>query len=250
MIGSAINAIVWRIYVGRSWVKGRSMCPDCEHTLAGKDLVPVFSWLALRGKCRYCHQRIHWQYPLVEAVTAALFVVSAAVLAPTTLAAGLLLAGWLIILTLLIILAVYDARWMILPDKIMLPAIMAAFLYAAAVAVEAGRWNALHGPLLAAALAGGGFFALAAGSRGKAMGGGDIKLVFLMGLLLGLRGTALAMLVGFNVAAVVGVTLILAKRKGRRDYLPFGPYLIGATVFAFLYGPAVIRWYMRINGLS
>jgi len=66
IIGSAINAIVWRLYVGRSWVKGRSMCPECKHELGAKDLVPVISWLMLRGRCRYCKAKIHWQYPVVE----------------------------------------------------------------------------------------------------------------------------------------------------------------------------------------
>lgn len=248
LVGSAINAIVWRLYVGRSWAKGRSMCPDCEHKLAGKDLVPLFSWLALRGRCRYCRRKIHWQYPLVEAVTAVLFGLSAAVLAPTSLGGLGLLAGWLVILTLLVILAVYDTRWMILPDNIMVPAIVVTALYAVLVALDASKVSALYGPALAAVLAGSGFLLLAVVTGGKGMGGGDIKLVFLMGLLLGLKGTALALLISFNAAAFVGIGLILARRKGRRDYLPFGPFLIGGTIVAFLYGQTIVGWYLELNG--
>jgi prepilin signal peptidase PulO-like enzyme (type II secretory pathway) len=81
LLGSAINAMVWRLYVGRSWVRGRSMCPDCGHELAARDLVPVMSWMLLRGKCRYCGKKIHWQYPVVEMVTAVAFGVSAYVIA-------------------------------------------------------------------------------------------------------------------------------------------------------------------------
>ncbi len=249
LIGSAINAIVWRLYVGRSWVKGRSMCPDCEHTLSGKDLIPVFSWLWLRGRCRYCRKRIHWQYPLVEVLTAALFGLSAFVMQPQGWLGGLHLGLWLVILTMLIILAVYDARWMILPDKIMFPAVIVGLVYALAIALPQQSWSALQGPILAAVLAGGAFFSIAAVSGGKAMGGGDIKLVFLMGLLLGLKGTALALLLAFNVAAIVGIGLILAHRKRRKDYIPFGPFLIGATIVAFLYGRPIVEWYLRVNGL-
>lgn len=250
LIGSAINAIVWRLYVGRSWAHGRSMCPDCEHPLAARDLVPVASWVLLRGRCRYCRRRIHWQYPLVELLTAAAFTLSAVVLSPSTLFGYFSLAGWLVMLTLLIILAVYDARWMILPDKVMVPAIIIALGLVMTYAFLTRSSGMLAGPLLAAFLAGGFFLLLAVGTKGRGMGGGDVKLVFLMGLILGLKATAVALLVAFNVAAVVGVVLILTHRKKRRDYLPFGPYLIGATVLAYLYGRDIAGWYLAMIGLE
>ena len=308
LIGSAINAIVWRLYVGRSWAHGRSMCPDCEHKLAGKDLIPVLSWLWLRGRCRYCQKRIHWQYPLVEAITAVLFTWSAVVLAPVTVAGVVLLGVWLSLLTLLVILAVYDTRWLILPDKILFPAIgvagglalvtaaqtgvntltsnlpvvvvfvgliglvvvlfkrywvdnevifLAGFFLLTALTAWVGSISALPmltGPLLAAVGGATAFLALALVgtwlSKKEAMGGGDIKLVFLMGLVLGLKGTALALLMAFNAAALVGILLIAFRGKGRRDYVPFGPFLIGATFIAFLYGHPIVEWYLRLNGLS
>lgn len=309
LIGSAINAIVWRLYVNRSWVHGRSMCPDCEHTLAAKDLVPVFSWLALHGKCRYCKKKIHWQYPLVEALTAVLFTWSAIIIAPDSMATGIKLGVWLVLLTMLIILAVYDTRWMILPNKIIFSAIgvASALAVAGAYAAEANSFAShlpivvgflifvglvvlllqkfwpednewlflsgfflltaavawlstqadfpmLFGPLLAAIGGTAAFLAVAKVgslySKQEAMGGGDIKLVFLMGLILGIKGLAVALLIAFNTAALVGVGLILLRRKGRRDYVPFGPFLIGATVIAFLYGREIIQWYLRLNGLE
>lgn len=309
LIGSAVNAIVWRLYVNRSWAHGRSMCPDCEHTLAAKDLVPLFSWLALRGRCRYCRKRIHWQYPLVEALTAGLFTWSAIVLAPHSVEAGIMLGVWLVLLTMLVILAVYDTRWMILPNKILFPATGVATVLAVVVAsaTEAGSFSSqaaiiagflgfvglivlllqkfwaedsewlflsglflltavvawlatyvnfpmLSGPLLAAVGGTTAFLALAKVgslfSKQEAMGGGDIKLVFLMGLILGIKGLALALLIAFNAAALVGVILILMRRKGRRDYVPFGPFLIAATVIVFLYGREIIQWYLRLNGLE
>lgn len=248
-VGSAINAIVWRLYVGRSWTKGRSECPECHHQLAAKDLVPVISWLWLRGRCRYCRMPIK-DSPLVEALTAALFGLSAAVIAPTGWVSAGQLVLWLLVLTLLITMAVYDARWMILPDKIMYPAIGMSLIYAGYMAIVAHHWSVLGGPALAALVAGAAFYLIAWLSRGRAMGGGDIKLAFLMGLLLGLKATLLALFIAFNAAAIVGIVLIATKLKRRRDHIPFGPFLVLATVVAFLYGHTIITWYLQINGLT
>lgn len=250
LIGSAINAVVWRLYVGRSWTRGRSMCPDCEHPLAAKDLVPVVSWLWLRGKCRYCRQAIHWQYPAVEALTAILFALSASVLAPTTMLGYANLAFWLAILTLLIILAVYDLRWMILPDKVMVPAIVVTSVYLVFEAASAHSLVTLRGPLIAAFAVAALFYGIAAFSGGNAMGGGDIKLVFMMGLLLGLKGTAVALFIAFNSAAIIGIALIMSHKRRRRDHIPFGPFLVAGTIIAFLYGQSIIGWYLSINGLT
>ena len=250
VIGSAINAIVWRIYVGRSWVKGRSMCPNCKHELAAKDLVPVFSWLWLRGKCRYCRIAIHWQYPVVEALTAFLFGLSAYVLAPATTLGYINLAFWLGLLALMIIMAIYDLRWMILPDKVVYPGIYLALTFVVFEALTTHSWMAFRGPFGAALLVTGLFYGIAALSRGNAMGGGDIKLVFMMGLILGLKGTALAMLIGFNSAAIVCIGLILAHKRRRRDLIPFGPFLAAGTIIAFLYGQPIVNWYLNINGLT
>lgn len=252
MIGSAINAIVWRLHVGRSWAKGRSECPECAHQLSARDLVPVLSWLALRGKCRYCRAPIK-DHPWVELATAGLFALSVARLAPTDGREWLQVGLWLPMLTLLIILAVYDLRWMLLPNKIMYPALILA------VAMLLAQWPVAHGtldiaawrgPVLAALVFGGAFLALVWGSGGRAMGGGDIKLAALMGLILGLKATALAMLIAFNSAALVGVVLIATRRRKRRDHLPFGPFLVLGTVVAYLYGADIVQWYLRANGLS
>lgn len=249
VVGSAINAVVWRLYVGRSWAKGRSECPECHHRLAARDLVPVASWLALRGRCRYCRAKIHWMYPVVEVVTAGVFGLSAWALAPVTAGGWLIFGLWLVILTFLVILAVYDARWMLLPDKIMRPLIVAALVLVAARVAEYPAFATARGPMLAALVGGAAFYGLAAATGGRAMGGGDIKLVFAMGLLLGLKGLAVALLVAFNTAAVVGVTLIVTGRKRRRDHIPFGPFLVAGTIVAFLWGQDIVTWYLRINGL-
>ena len=249
VFGSAINALVWRIKVGRSWIHGRSECPDCGHRLAAKDLVPVLSWLTLGGRCRYCRKPIQ-DHPIVEVVTALAFGLSAFTLYPVPLERMGLLVLWLVMVVLLVALAAFDARWMILPDKLMLPLGVVAAVYTAAAAWQTGSWPVLTGAVGSAVVAGGGFMLLTVVSRGRAMGGGDIKLAFVMGLMLGVQATALAMLVAFNVAAAVGIGLIAAKRRRRRDQIPFGPFLVFGTVVAFLWGRHVIDWYLRINGLT
>jgi prepilin signal peptidase PulO-like enzyme (type II secretory pathway) len=160
------------------------------------------------------------------------------------------LGFWLVALVMLIILAVYDARWLILPDKVTYPLIGVGLAYAVTMAVMIGSPVVLERALEAALLAGGGFWALVFFSRGRAMGGGDIKLAVAMGLLLGVKGTALALLVAFNVAALVGIGLIMAHRKGRRDQIPFGPFLVLGTVSAFWFCEPVVNWYLRVNGLG
>ncbi len=248
IFGSAINAMVWRLYVGRSWVRGRSECSECGHALHAKDLVPVVSWLLLGGKCRYCRKPIT-DHPVVELVTALVFGVSAYVLAPVGVVAWVGLGFWLVMAVMLIVLAVYDARWMILPDKVMLPLIGVAAVYVATMSLLRHSPQVAIGALAAALVAGGGFYLLVAVTKGRAMGGGDIKLAFAMGLMLGVQGTAVALLVAFNVAAVVGVVMIATKVKGRRDQIPFGPYLVGGTMVAFLFGRELVGWYLRINGI-
>lgn len=225
------------------------MCPDCRHELAARDLVPVFSWLVLKGKCRYCRKNIHWQYPAVELLTAILFGLSAAALAPVLFIQYATFLIWLILLTMMIILAVYDTRWMILPDRIMKPAIVIAVLQLVALAIFGEPLRVYIGPIIAAIGAGFGFYILATIAGGRMMGGGDVKLAFLMGLILGISKTILALLLAFNVAAIVGVILIALRLHKRNQPMPFGPYLILGTFIAYLYGSEIIHWYLNLNGL-
>lgn len=159
------------------------------------------------------------------------------------------LVFWLYIVTTLVILAVYDLKWMILPDVVLLPAIAIAALRIGVLFLASQPITVARGPVVAAFAAGGTFYAMAAISKGKWMGGGDIKLVFLMGLLLGVRKGLLALFLATTVAAAIGGGLLLLRRlKGR--YIPFGPFLAAATVVALLYGTQLINWYLRLSGLS
>jgi leader peptidase (prepilin peptidase)/N-methyltransferase len=186
---------------------------------------------------------------LVELLTAVVFGLSAWTLPLDTTAQMAVFGLWLYIAANLVVLTVYDLRWYLLPDKVLLPLIGPALAILIVQATAVSSWSVLWKPILAAVLFGGIFYLLAAVTRGRGMGGGDIKLAFVMGLLLGLQKTSLAMLIAFNTAAVVGLGLMLLGRKGRKSQIPFGPFLILGTVVAYWFGSDIIDWYLGATGL-
>ena len=250
VVGSFLNVVVLRLHAGKDFTKGRSSCPKCGHTLSPLELVPVVSWVVLRGRCKACGKPISVQYPLVELLTALVFVLAYVTHPISTYGDLLELLLWFYILGSLIVLAVYDLRWYLLPDKVLLPIIIPASAILVAEALITHSPRVVIGGVLAAIAFGGGFYLLAAVSKGRWMGGGDIKLAFVMGLLLGLQRTALAMFIAFVTAALVGAVLIAIKRKGRRDSIPFGPFLITGTIITYLYGTAIISWYISTLGAN
>ena len=257
--GSFVNALIWRLHEqikpkkervasekDLSLTTGRSMCPNCQHTLAWHDLLPVVSWLSLGGKCRYCHKPISWQYPLVEIATAALFVISYAYFpilhTPYSI---LMLAIWLVLLTGFIALAIYDLRWMILPDRIVFPlqALAAVYILTAFV-ISKGDWQVLLGAGLGVILSAGLFYLLFQVSSGKWIGGGDVKLAVALGLVVGGAAQALLMIfIASLLGSIIGIPLMLAKKAKLQGKLPFGPLLIIATVIVYLFGTSLIAWY-------
>ncbi len=271
IFGSFINALVWRLreqldddgnlkqlskkrQQAVSISKGRSMCPNCKHELAAKDLVPVFSWLFLQGKCRYCHKTISKQYPLVELLTGVLFVISY-LQWPVTLNSGLLVLQfitWLGALVGLIALAVYDVKWMLLPNRVLFP-LMYGVIASLAVQFSIGRpLSDIVNILLAVAIGGGIFWLLYQVSRGKWIGGGDVKLGALLGLLLG--SGQLAFLTLF-LASIIGIAWIMpaliTKKLTNSSKVPFGPFLIVGAYIAMLWGGRLIDWYsITFLGLS
>ncbi len=259
-LGSFVNALVWRVYQQGlpkkkrvasdkelSIVTGRSMCPDCRHTLAWYDLLPLVSWVLLVGKCRYCKKPVHWQYPVVELTVAVLFVVSY-IFWPTELQGltdQVIFGAWLAALVGLVALTVYDIRWMLLPNTLVLAVAAPAAISAAARMLAAD--NPLSGAFIimgSIIVAGGIFYALFQVSDGKWIGGGDVKLGFVLGLLL--ASPVLAFLMLF-VASLLGLVFALpGVVLGRKDFsskLPFGPFLIAATVLTLLFGTGLVDWY-------
>jgi prepilin signal peptidase PulO-like enzyme (type II secretory pathway) len=261
-LGSFVNAWVWRVHKQSktsskkvkeqySILHGRSMCVHCKHELVAKDLVPLFSWLSLRGKCRYCHKKISWQYPLVEFVTALLSIIS--YLAWTTVwhtEQKVLLGFWLVELVCLVALAVYDLRWYLLPNR-MLIVLTSLFGGQLIAQIALGLSLAAMLNLFGGALVGGGLFWLIFQvSGGKWIGGGDVKLGAVLGLLVGTPGLGLLVIFLASVLGVVAALPLLAtKKQALKQRLPFGPFLIIATVIVRLFGTDMVHWYMRLAGL-
>lgn len=255
-LGSFVNALVWRLRqqekpdkpkaAGKlSIVKGRSVCPDCRHVLSALDLVPVLSWLILKGKCRYCKKPISWQYPAVELATAGLVLVSYIFWPLGFEVAGMLqFVAWVVLLSGFVALAVYDIRWMILPDKIVYPLIGVAALTTIALALLEGSFSPIINSLIGLLAIGGLFYVLFQISGGKWIGGGDVKLGFLAGLLAGgLLPSLLLLFLASIAGSLFSVPLLLVKKLNRKSRVPFGPFLIIATIAVYLFGSALIDWY-------
>jgi prepilin signal peptidase PulO-like enzyme (type II secretory pathway) len=263
--GSFINALVWRVHEQSrrqspkaknelSVLRGRSMCPHCRHELAAKDLVPVFSWLALRGRCRYCHKPISRQYPLVEASTAAVFAASYLLWPAQMHGAGrwLLFTTWLAVSLGLIALLIYDLKWLILPNRILYPTFFVALAGKLAYIgfFSHHKLHSLGLLALSVIIASGIFWLLFNLSNGRWIGYGDVRLGLVTGTVLASPSLSLLMIF---LASILGTLASLpGLLTGRRSFtskIPFGPFLIAATGLSLLFGPSIINWYKNLTGL-
>jgi len=245
IFGSFINALVWRTKTKKSIMHGRSMCVHCHHELSWADLIPVLSWLFLRGRCRYCHGPISIQYPLVELATGGLFILSYLAW-PRELVGpyeAVYFGLWLIASILLVAMAVYDLKWMQLPDKFNWPFVLSGLMGVAVLSQIDISSVADYLIGLAAAWA---FFAgLYFMSKGRWLGGGDVKFALGLGLWLGWPKVVVGLMLAFYSASAVILPLLLLGVLSRRQPVPFGPFLIIGTIFGLLYGQMLIDWYQQ-----
>lgn len=259
--GSFINALVWRVYKQSenshyktkkspnkySITKGRSMCVECGHILSAKDLIPIFSWVYLRGKCRYCSKKISIQYPLVETITAILFVTSYIYWPNEVVGLEIAIFGaWLIMVVGLVSLVIYDLRWMLLPNIILFKLYIVALIYVFLNVLFIGHFTQqLLDVLIAIAIGGGLFYILFQISKGRWIGGGDVKLGFMLGAICLTPANAFVMLF---LASLLGVFSIvpgmITKKVNRNTRIPFGPFLILSTIIVVLFGNEVVNWYL------
>lgn len=244
ILGSFVNALVWRLHEGKDWVNDRSECPHCQHKLGPLDLIPVVSWVMLRGKCRYCGKKIE-DSPLVELALPALFVASyhfwPLELSGSSLVAFVFWLGFLVGFT---VLAAYDLRWYLLPNKMVFPLIALAVLQVATVAIIDVNWRILLGAAGGALVISGIFYLIFQISDGKWIGGGDVKLGIVLGLLAGgvIEGFLL-LFIASVLGMLVSVPLMLQGKANRKTQLPFGPLLIAGLIVVKLFGAAIIGWY-------
>lgn len=245
IFGSFINALVWRLHVGKSVASGRSECPYCKHELAWFDLIPLVSYFWLRGKCRSCSKHISWQYPIVELTTAILFGLLAYHFGIGSNYALVQLSAWLIITILLIAAATFDARYQLLPDVFTLPALGMAVILLLVQYFGFGQhqvvWNLLGAAVFVA------FYGLLyLGSKGKWIGQGDIILAGILGLLLVPSQLAVAVFATYVVGAVVGGILLVLNKAKRGHHIAFGPFLVVGLYIGLFWGQAVLSWYLGL----
>jgi leader peptidase (prepilin peptidase) / N-methyltransferase len=249
-MGSFVGAYVYRLKHNINWVKGRSICEHCKHQLKAKDLIPVISWLQLKGKCRYCHKKVGKAAILLEITGAALFGV-AGYFWPSSISSPLtqfMFVTWLIILVSMIAMSYYDILWMEIPDKTVLPMLALAILriFVTSISSNDGA-EVIKSAVLAIAVGGGLFYAIFAVSNGRWIGGGDVKLGFLLGALL-MKPFAAAMMIFLSsfFGTVFILPMILRKQITGRTRIPFGPFLMFSAYFMSLFGVEVIEAYKKL----
>lgn len=250
IFGSFAGAVAWRIKKKKDFVRGRSECEHCHHVLAPLDLVPMFSWLLLQGKCRYCKKSIGSTALFVELALGVAFALSytAWPLGFSGVLSGFLFGLWLVVLVLFAILCIYDIRWTLLSDKVVYPLIVlsALFFIGHAVLVGLSVPQALLEALYAIAPIAGVYGLLFAVSQGKWVGFGDVKLGIALGLLLGWQQALLALVLANLIGFVFILPGLLTQKLERSSHVPFGPFLMLATVIAFLYGSYLIDAYLGL----
>ncbi|HET7342540.1 MAG TPA: A24 family peptidase [Methylomirabilota bacterium] len=242
MIGSFLNVVIARLPEGRSLVRPGSACPGCGTAIAWYDNIPLLSFALLRARCRACGIPISWRYPLVEAVTGALFGAACLAFGPTldAVVACVLLAA-------LVAITMIDLARQIIPDAITLPGILAGVL--ANLATRRVPWQ---DSLIGVAVGGAIFFAIAlvgswmAGQ--EAMGGGDVKLAAMLGAFLGWKILLSSLFVSAVGGGILAAALIGSGLRGRKDPLPFGPFLAAGGAIGLFWGERMVRWYLSAFG--
>lgn len=234
IVGSFLNVVIARLPAGRSLWRPRSACATCGAQIAWHDNIPLLSYALLRGHCRACGAAISARYPLVEAATCLLFVA-----AYERFDVGIDFAVAALLLAALVAITAIDLDLQVIPDAITLPGIVAGI-----PANAASGWGSWSDSLLGIAVGGGLFLAIILASGGG-MGGGDMKLGAMLGAFLGWRLTLVAVFVAVVVGGAVAVAVLATGRKGRKDAIPFGPFLAVGGVTALFWGQRLLTWYME-----
>lgn len=237
LIGSFLNVCIHRLPLNESIIAPRSRCAECRHPLRWWENIPLAGYLLLRGRCGYCGKPISFRYPLVEALNGAGYL-----LLVRQFGWGAETLIYAVLLSSLLVVTFIDLDHQIIPDRITLPG-MAIGLAASALILPPGFLNALTGLLLGGIL----FYGVAMLSRGG-MGGGDIKLIAMIGAFLGWQQTLVTIFIGALSGSVIGLFLMVFWGKTRKYPVPFGPFLsLGALVSLFA-GPALWTWYLKLGG--
>ncbi len=232
LIGSFLNVCIWRLPREESIIRPGSHCPACSTALGARDLVPVLSWIFLRGKCRYCAEKISARYPLVELLTGGLFLWCALHYGLTpAMGAALVFSTFMVAITFIDL-----DHQIILDGMLILLAILGLGLQ---------WWTGAVGmvSMLIGAGVGGGLLLALAILSGGGMGGGDVKFAAALGFWLGWPGTLLGLFLGFVLGGLISGFLLVFRLRGRKDFIPFGPFIAIGAWITLLYGKKILDWY-------
>jgi leader peptidase (prepilin peptidase)/N-methyltransferase len=238
IIGSFLNVVIARVPARKSLWKPGSACPGCDAAIAWHDNVPLLSFAALRGHCRRCGIAIPWRYPIVEATTGVLFAFAYRQFGPTTDFVTAVL-----FLSMLIAITSIDLQHQIIPDVISLPGIVAGFVANVATARVAWIDSALG------IVVGAGTFLVIILASGGGMGGGDMKLGAMLGAFLGWKVVLLTIFIAVVLGGALAVALIASGLRGRKDPIPFGPFLAAGGAVSLFWGERMVRWYLDGFGI-
>ncbi len=252
-IGSFLNVVIIRAPLQESFAKGRSHCMTCGKTLKWYHMIPVLSWLFLRGKCGYCKAKISCQYPLVELLNGIAWAslsyymnVACGGIEDSPIGFSIKCILYMIASSVLIVISGIDIKIFEIPYT---TNIILTVLGIIALVTDIENWQLY---VIGMASVGGLLFLIQLISRGRAMGGGDVFLMSAAGLLLGWKNIILAFVIGCIIGSVIHITIMKVKEsKGEEadNMLPFGPYLATGIFISMLFGDAIIKWYLAFLGL-
>ena len=240
--GSFLTSVVYRLSDLRSILKERSHCPHCKKELGLWDLIPLLGFVFLLGKCRYCGKKISWQYPLIESLTAILFVL-------TYLNFGISFQAAMIVIILmgLIVVAFYDLSQMLVPDEMLIVIAIFGLALILVPSIVNKTFQPVLYSLVSAAGYGGFILLLFVASKGKWIGFGDVKLAFLLGFILGFPETATGFFSAFLIGGFWGIIQLAIGKKELRDKVPLAPFLILGFIIAIFWGEKLLAWYLNMG---
>ncbi|MCX6784423.1 MAG: prepilin peptidase [Candidatus Komeilibacteria bacterium] len=238
IIGSFLNAVIYRLHSGESVARGRSKCFNCQQTLSWKDLVPLLSFVWLRGHCRYCQNHISWQYPLVELASGLLFAAAFYIFFSSAVVSLIII--WQFILSLILIsfcliIFVYDFRYYLIVEAVVWAGLI--IMTAANLFIFQISWVSLAAAGAGASLF---FWLQLVISRGRWLGSGDVLLGLFMGLTLGWPKVIVALVLAYWVGAAMGLILLAMNKKQLGSRIPFGPFLMIGLLVTWFWGDYLI----------
>ena len=249
VIGSFLNVLIYRLPIGMDFKKGNSICPKCNHQLNWKDLFPLFSWIFLGGKCRYCKVPISKQYPIVEALNGIAYVLTYLFLCGGNAIEGLnlKLVGYMVMMSALIVVSWIDFKHQIIPDSLWV-AILVGGLFIVGDALITGEFTKswIISKIIGFFTVSGIFFLIALVTQGRAMGGGDIKLMAAVGFVLGWKAVIITLFMSALLGVLFSIGRKIISKEQMKGVIPFGPFLAMASVICAFVGEGIFNAYLNM----